>query len=362
MIAVYSDSQIIDLEWLPKLQFPDQYQVYHSFNDYAASLHSTKIAFTCHRLHCDYDANCAAYQGFEDKINKLSEISCLVFSFESEIHNYHWTIWQQCHHDNVYWMLPGYVNDNADIDSHILHWSDWIKCTVLLYRALPQQLAQIQPYEIKPKYFDALLGVPKPHRDFVHRAVNQHGLQDKFVMTYGGAWKENEFYAKDYFLYEPGTELPQQIIGTADWAIYHGQQAHLSQIIPIDVFNQTAYSIVAETDFDNTLSMFTEKIAKPMIARRLFVVFSGYRYLANLRRQGYRTFNGVIDESYDEIQDDNARLQAAFEQVRWLCEQDQHEIYQRIKPTVEHNHQLIMTRDYTQEPADLINQQIKSWL
>ena len=100
----------------------------------------------------------------------------------------------------------------------------------------------------------------------------------------------------------------------------------MSRVIPISVFNQTAYSIVAETDFDNTLSMFTEKIAKPMIARRLFVVFSGYQYLHNLRKQGYRTFDGIIDEGYDQIRDDQTRLNAAFEQVLWLCEQDQQQI------------------------------------
>ena len=82
-MLVYSDSTIIDLEWLPKLNLGD-YTVSHSFEEYRDTTADTKIAFTMHRLHCDHDINCAAYQGFEDKINKLSNISNLVFSFESE--------------------------------------------------------------------------------------------------------------------------------------------------------------------------------------------------------------------------------------------------------------------------------------
>lgn len=357
MILVYSDSQIIDLEWLPKIQFNRPYTICHSIDEYEAAQVDTKIAFTTHRLHCDFDT---AYIGFEDKINRLSYISDLVFTFESELHNFHWQIWEKCHHDNVYWMLPGAVNDREDINSHILCWGDWFKTTANIYKALPDKVMHINHSATKPKYFDALLGSPKPHRDFVFKAVNDNQLNDKVVMTYGGDWKEGEFYAKDYFIWEEGTTPIGQTIGTADWADYCGQRVHLSQIIPIKTFNETAYSIIAETDYDNTLSCFTEKTAKPMIARRLFIAFTGYKFMHNLRALGFKTFDGVIDESYDLIKDDNERYTAAFEQVKWLCEQDQDVIYAKIKPIVEHNFQLLMTRDWTEWPASRITQVINS--
>lgn len=355
MILIYSDSQIIDLEWLPNIQIPGPYTICHNFDEYAASDAETKIAFTTHRLHCDYDVNCAAYQGFEDKINQLSAISKLVFTFESELHNFHWQIWNKCHHDNVYWLLPGAVNDRDDINSHIICWGDWFKTTAMLYQALPDKVAEILPFVTKPKYFDALLGSPKPHRDFVFNAVNQSKLNDKVVMTYGGDWKENEFYAKDYFIWEDGTVPIGQTIGTADWADYCGQRTHLSQIIPIKTFNETAYSIIAETDFDNTLSCFTEKTAKPMIARRLFIAFTGYKFMHNLRALGFKTFDGVIDESYDLEIDDNKRYALAFEQVKWLCEQSQEDIYAKIVDIVDHNYNVLMSRNWTAWAADQIS-------
>lgn len=359
MILIYSDSQIIDLEWLPRIQFPIAYIICHSFEEYIASTATIKIAFTTHRLHCDHDINCEAYRGFEDKINQLSAVSNYVFTIESELHNYHWQIWEKCDHNNVYWVLPGTVNDNQQLIDRIIIWNDWFKTTSNIYKNLPEKIEQINYTSSKNKYFDALLGSPKPHRDFIHNAVIKNNLQDKFTLTYGGKWNDDDFYAREYFIWEDNVVPKQKIIGTADYVDYCGQLAHLSQVIPVQVFNETAYSIVAETDHDNTLSCFTEKIAKPLIARRLFIVFSGYKFLYNLRRMGFKTFDGIIDESYDNQMDDNTRYDMAFREVQNLCTTNQATILEKIKPIVEHNHNLIMSQDWTSWAADQIGNVIK---
>jgi hypothetical protein len=360
-MIIYSDSQIIDLDWIPRLKLSTPYTLCHSYDEYAASTDPVKIAFTTHRLHCDHDINCAAYQGFEDKINKLSAASQLVFTFESELHNYHWQMWDQCHHDNVYWVVPGQVNDAPAMNSHIIHWADWFKTTTLLYKSLPAQLDQIAYQLPKPRLFDALLGSPKPHRTFVADSVRANNLTDKFIITYGGKWDDNSFYAKDYFIWEPGVEVVgEQQPGTAGPVRYYGVHTGLSRVIPISVFNDTAYSIIAETDHDNTLSFYSEKTAKPIIARRLFIAFTGYRFLANLRQLGFQTFGAVIDESYDLIKNDRERYTAAFEQVKILCNRDQQEVYNTIKPVLDYNYNLIMTTDWTQYAADQIRERINS--
>lgn len=355
MILIHSDSQIIDEEWIPRIQFPEPYVITHSIEEYIASPEEHKIAFTTHRLHVDWQSDHPAYRGFEDKINALSAASRFVFTFESELHNFHWQIWEKCHHDNVYWVVPGQVNDAEAMNKNIIFWGDWFKTTSRIYHELPNKLAEITPFVVKPRYFDALLGSPKPHRDFVANSVKANNLEDKFIMTYGGKWDDSTFYAKDYFIWEPGTEVVGEMQpGTAGPCMYYGIWTGLSRIIPIQVFNDTAYSIVAETDHDNTLSFFSEKTAKPMIARRLFVVFTGYKFLHNLRNLGFKTFGNVIDESYDLIFDDNERYAAAFEQVKKLCAMDQAEVYDAIKDTVEHNFNIVMNRNWTQFGADQI--------
>jgi hypothetical protein len=355
MIVVYSDSPIIDREWIPKIDFNDTIHVCHSLTEYQNQPADRRVAFTAHRLHVEHDAD----MQFEQKMQMLSDISDLVFVIESELHQFHWSIWGFCHRPNVRWCQPGTVNDRDDFRPYIIPWQDWLKTTANLYQQLPDTLARLRPYDAKPQSFDALLGSPKPHRTFVRDAVEEHGLQEKFQLTYGGKWDNRTFYAKDYFIFEPGTELIDPLIGTCDWVRYQGHQCHLSQVMPVDVYNQTAYSIVAETDADNSLSFFSEKTAKPLIARRLFVAFTGYRFLKNLRELGFQTFGSVIDESYDEIFNSRERYQAAFDQVRYLCEQDQLTVLEKIQPVLEHNHAMIMKTDWTKSTTDRISGMIK---
>jgi hypothetical protein len=112
---------------------------------------------------------------------------------------------------------------------------------------------------------------------------------------------------------------------------------HISQVLPLKIYNKTAYSIVMETWADNRYSFFTEKIAKPILGRRLFVVISGQHFLRNLRQLGFKTFDGIIDESYDSIQESTTRWAKAIEQTKWLCQQPQEKILSQIAPIVIHN-------------------------
>jgi hypothetical protein len=355
MILIYRDSQIIDIEWIPRINFNDTIKICLDLSEFISSPAEKKIAFVTQRLDHRVDQ-----QLIEDTILKLSEVCQLVFILDGELHNFHWEIWKRCHRPNVHWCVPGYVNNREDMSSNIIFWGDWFKTTVALYKNLPDKLAEIKPYAVKPRYFDALLGSPKPHRDFVFEYATREKLQDKLVMTYGGNWQNNEFFAKDYFIWEEGTVVKKPIIGTADWIEYYGHQAHLSQVIPIQVFNDTAYSIIAETDTDNTLSFFSEKTAKPMMAKRLFIAFSGYRFLWNLKKIGFQTFGNIIDESYDVVINDYKRYKMAFEQVRLLCERDQAEVYRKIRPVVEHNYKLIMSTNWNYWAADQITERIEA--
>ncbi len=41
--------------------------------------------------------------------------------------------------------------------------------------------------------------------------------------------------------------------------------------------------------------------------------------LAYLKSYGFKTFDAVIDESYDLIQDDNERIDSVVAQMKWYC-------------------------------------------
>lgn len=355
---VYIDSTIIENEWLGRLKLPP-HTLCKNIEEFEQSDADKKIAFTAQRLHCDNDE---VYIGFEDKVNRLATVSDIVFSLESELHHFHWNIWEQCHHDNVYWLVPGFVNDRDDINNNIICWGDWFKTTANLYKKFPDVVEDLHnhAYNTKPKYFDMFLGSPKPHRDFVFNNVQEKNLFDKVVITYGGDWKDDGFYAEDYFVWEPGTETLDTVIGTCDYVLYRGERTHLSQIIATQTMKDCAYSVIAETDFDNTLSFFSEKTAKPIISKRMFVAYSGYKFLHNFRRLGFKTFDCVIDESYDLEVDDEKRYRMAFDQIERLMEMDQQEVYEKLKPVLDYNYELLMNRDWDMYSASIMQSHIDS--
>jgi hypothetical protein len=53
-----------------------------------------------------------------------------------------------------------------------------------------------------------------------------------------------------------------------------------------------------------------------------FIVAGTHNYLADLRNIGFQTFGHVIDESYDQIENAQDRLDRVIDIVTDLCQQD----------------------------------------
>ena len=132
--------------------------------------------------------------------------------------------------------------------------------------------------------------------------------------------------------------------------------ARFAVIPPVSVYQQTAYSVVTETNAQHNYVFFTEKIARVIVCRRLFIAFSSYRYLHYLRESGFKTFGHIINESYDLEVDDVRRWRLAFEQMQQLAKMDQPHVLEQMQPIVEHNLQVLMTTDWNKKMSNNINQ------
>jgi hypothetical protein len=366
MLTVYADSQLLLKQWLPMITFGEPYTVSHDLTEYLNAT-GRRIAFTTCML--GRDIYPVTQLSTFDLVTQLSQSSELVFYFDIEMTLEYFNFWKQNMHPNVYYLTPAVINDPV-VQERVIFWAEWFNTSTALYKELPDVLATIDPYAIKPKYFDALLGLKKLNRTHIYNSINDNKLNDQVIMSYDISWyidpetkrynyPDNSFYAEKYFIWEPGTKIPNPIRRTANIVEYKGQFVRLSQIIPVKVYNDTAYSIIGETEYRDQYSFYTEKTAKAMIARRLFVVFSGLGFLKNLHSLGFQTFDGIIDESYDLEEDVVKRWNQAFEQVKYLCGCNQADIYAKIKPIVEHNYNLIMSQDWTQLAADKITDIIK---
>lgn len=108
------------------------------------------------------------------------------------------------------------------------------------------------------------------------------------------------------------------------------------------MWQRSLLHVVNETVFYSKKLHLTEKIFKPIVAGRPFVLVAAPGNLAYLRSYGFKTFGNWIDESYDSVQDDDVRMNMIAREVSKLCDNTPIElrsIYQEMKPILDFNKQ-----------------------
>jgi hypothetical protein len=107
-----------------------------------------------------------------------------------------------------------------------------------------------------------------------------------------------------------------------------------------ELWKSGLWHIVTETVFYHDKLHLTEKIFKPIVAQRPFMLAAAPGNLAYLKSYGFQTFDQWIDESYDNIQDPDQRLQAIVDQTQRLSamsDSDLREMHQEMQTVLEHN-------------------------
>ena len=217
----------------------------------------------------------------------------------------------------------------------------------------------------RPFLFDSLCGARREHRDYVMLALSKSGLLDKSIATYRDIFVGNYFTKTPNRVKEefPGQQLKWPYVSPnldPAWEVKEQLDNSISGIAPWEIYNRCYYSILLETLYQGDCFLMAEKIGKCLYARRLFVHFGVAHWLEKLRSFGFQTFGSVLDESYDSIEDDVERWRAAFEQVKWLSEQNHAEILRKIKPILDHNHARLYA--FRQEKFDEMRSMVVSYL
>ena len=285
-----------------------------------------------------------------ERLEQSYTVTDHVFVFCSELHQH--TVDQLISLDRpgISIFMCGFVNYNFK-QAQIYSWMDWFVTTVYFYNTVQPSLLneKLSPQINKSKYFDILLGCRRLHRDIVHQYILDNQMSDKVIMTYYRHWNV-DLRETDHIFESEGLEfLPESnYTHSVHQVRYHGHKMNLSQVVPFVVYNDSYYSVVAETNAVNEFNFYTEKVVKPILGRRLFVAIAGQGYLRRLRSVGFKTFSDVIDESYDLEPDHTTRWGMAMDQVKFLTEQDPVEIYAKIKHVVEHNQRVMLETDWYQ--------------
>jgi hypothetical protein len=103
----------------------------------------------------------------------------------------------------------------------------------------------------------------------------------------------------------------------------------------------THFSLVTETVFNYPYSFRTEKIWKPIAVGHPFIVVSNSGYYRDLQRLGFQTFGNLIDETFDQIDNNTERLNRVAKEVEWLCQQDLAKFTQESYNVCKYNQQLL---------------------
>lgn len=255
---------------------------------------------------------------------------------------------------NVVLCITGKVNYEPKHLKIVRH-ENFFACVQQLYSTLQYKpLTELDPYSVKPYFFDALLGLEKPQRTWISDQISVH-CPDKIYKTYYRTREQLATKSSEFFNWPTGVEIIDTPYATSNDIRYFGEWTWISHVIPVDIYNQCAYSIISETYDDNSFSFYTEKTAKALLSQRLFVMFAGAEYLKNLRELGFKTFDGIIDESYDLEVDQTRRHQMAFDQVKALCNRDQAAVIALAKPIIEHNYNLFMSKDWMRDYRETLH-------
>jgi hypothetical protein len=108
----------------------------------------------------------------------------------------------------------------------------------------------------------------------------------------------------------------------------------------VEDYASTGIEIVLETLFDDTRWHLTEKSLRPIACGRSFLLMATAGSLHYLRQYGFKTFSGLLDESYDTIQNPRQRLQAVITEmsrVANLPQQEKIQLFVKLNQVAEHN-------------------------
>lgn len=125
-----------------------------------------------------------------------------------------------------------------------------------------------------------------------------------------------------------------------------------------ELWKSGLWHIVTETVFYHDKLHLTEKVFKPIVAQRPFMLAAAPGNLAYLKSYGFQTFDRWIDESYDTIADPDQRLQAIVDQTQRLCAMSDGELRQmhlEMQPVLEHNFNHLWSGFRQQIVNELVN-------
>jgi hypothetical protein len=134
-----------------------------------------------------------------------------------------------------------------------------------------------------------------------------------------------------------------------DWDNKEQKPSTLSAYIDVEDANNSSIHLICETLFETEKIHLTEKIFKPIVMNQPFFLFSSAGSLQYLKKYGFKTFDGIWDESYDQEKNHQIRMAMIFLEIEKLMNLSRKEfdlLCNRCRPIIEHNRQWFFNQKF----------------
>jgi hypothetical protein len=170
-------------------------------------------------------------------------------------------------------------------------------------------------------------------------------IKDESLVSFDKKLITNEIH--NLFKNQPDIEikfnnLPEKVIADREDIENTNGYQHDNE----DLFLESYISIVTETSFYIDNDFISEKIWKPLYQFHPFIVVGRPHLLKYLRDIGFKTFDFLIDEMYDTIEDNDLRMAAIIKEIKKINNIPIHELDTIIKSNIDilkHNYDLLNT-------------------
>jgi hypothetical protein len=197
---------------------------------------------------------------------------------------------------------------------------------------------------IRPKRFLSMNRQPRFHRQAIVSYLHGRGLLEPSLVSFDqaaldisdiGAFPQiGKFLLESWESLHPGLPL---VIDTND----RGSGLDFHKVASGWPYRDAYFNIVTETEMGlDVAPICTEKLVKPMLNFQPFIAATTAHTLGYLNGVGFKTFSGVVDESYDTIAEPVERLGRIFDQIDHiggLSQDEARDRYYACLPALEQN-------------------------
>jgi hypothetical protein len=227
------------------------------------------------------------------------------------------------------------------------------------YHALNYNKSIVKEYKHDYITFNRIISHDRSYRIYFVSLLKAQGLLEQGLVSFGvtddqfGDWRDE--------VADPNTKLSEharqhanlhltdinrlvidhaELPGSASANIPRTLDCWMLPDFPAPPSVDAFWHIVTETVFYYDKLHLTEKIFKPIVSKQPFMLLAAPGNLAYLKSYGFKTFDSVIDESYDSIKDNDARAEAVVKQLAWYCglsDQKKIDVIRALEPIIQHN-------------------------